>query len=120
MKNRIDVCYQKALAYFRAGVDGKGIDNKMLGAAVAALEKQVPKRVADERLGTVCPACRGSLYLEDLNVVEKSRYCPDCGQKPVGAVFLYPFGGDSMDLTEIMQEAQQSLGGDYEQLAISN
>ena len=42
------------------------------------------------------------------------------GQKPVGAVFLCPFGGDSMDLTEIMQEAQQSLGGDYEQLAVSN
>ena len=29
-------------------------------------------------------------------------------------------GGDGMDLTEIMQEAQQSLGGDYEQLAVSN
>ncbi len=25
-----------------------------------------------------------------------------------------------MDLTEIMQEAQQAIGGDYEQCAISN
>ena len=81
MKNRIDAFYQKALAYFRAGVDGKGLDNGMLGAAVAALEKQVPRRVADRHMKTVCPACRCSLYVEDLNVVEKSRYCPDCGQK---------------------------------------
>ena len=43
-KNRIDVFYQKALAYFTGSVDGKGIDNKMLGAAVWALEKQVPKK----------------------------------------------------------------------------
>ena len=81
MKNRIDVFYQKALEYFTGSVDGKGIDNKMLGAADAALEKQVPKRVEDRHMKTVCPACRASLYLEDLNVVKKSRYCPDCGQR---------------------------------------
>ena len=81
MKNRMDVFYQKALVYFKGSVDGKGLDNKMLGAAGAALERQVPKRVADEHLGTVCPACRASLYLEDLNVVKKSRYCSNCGQR---------------------------------------
>lgn len=81
MKYIVDVLFQKALEYFRAGVDGKGLDNGMVGAAVAALEKQVPKRVADRHMKTVCPACRESLYLEDLNVVEKSRYCPDCGQR---------------------------------------
>ena len=29
-------------------------------------------------------------------------------------------GEKHMDLTEIMQEAQQAIGGDYEQCAISN
>ena len=81
MKNRIDVFNQKALEYFRGHVDGKGIDNKMLGAAVAALERQVPRRVVDWHMKTVCPGCHGSLYLEDLNVVEKGRYCSYCGQK---------------------------------------
>ena len=81
MKNRIDVFYQKALAYFTGSVDGKGIDNKMLWAAVWALEKQVPKRAADEHRGTVCPACQCSLYRYDWDTVEKDRYCPSCGQK---------------------------------------
>ena len=27
------------------------------------------------------PVCKGSLYIDDLNVVEQSQYCPDCGQR---------------------------------------
>ena len=42
--------------------------------------------------------------------IERNNHRLD-GQRPVRAVFLYPFGGDTMDLTEIMTDAQQSIAG---------
>lgn len=63
--------YKKALDYFRTGTDGKGIPAYALCMAIEALEKQMPKRAEDKHSDTVCPACHRSLYIEDLNAVEK-------------------------------------------------
>lgn len=81
MSKFINQANKRALEYFRSGTDGKGLDHNALAFAIKALEKQVPKRAVDAHAGTICPACRANLFLEDLNAVEKSRYCPDCGQR---------------------------------------
>lgn len=73
--------YKKALDYFRTGTDGKGIPAYALCMAIEALKKQMPKRAEDKHSDTVCPACHRSLYIEDLNAVEKARYCSECGQR---------------------------------------
>lgn len=47
-------------------------ENKALDMAIAALEKQIPKKIAglhDDR----CPCCNYPVILE--------KYCPNCGQK---------------------------------------
>lgn len=78
--NKLAIANRKALEYFRGHTDGKGLDHNALAFAIQALEKQVPKKVKEAHFETVCPVCKGSLYIDDLNVVEQSRYCPDCGQ----------------------------------------
>lgn len=72
---------KRALKYFTTRTDGKGIDHAALASAVLALEKQVSKKIKEAHFETVCPVCKGSLYIDDLNVVEQSQYCPDCGQR---------------------------------------
>ena len=79
--NRLVTANRKALEYFRSRTDGKELDHNALAFAIQALEKQVPKRAVDAHVDTVCPASRADLFPEDLNAVEKSRYCPDCGQR---------------------------------------
>ena len=81
MSEFINQANKRALEYFRSRTDGKGLDLNALAFAIQALEKQVPKRAVDAHVDTVCPASRADLFPEDLNAVEKSRYCPDCGQK---------------------------------------
>lgn len=81
MNKLLDQANKRALDYFKCRTDGKGLDQNALAFAIKALEKQVPKRAVDAHVNTVCPACRAKLFLEDLNAVEKSRYCPDCGQR---------------------------------------
>lgn len=78
---RVDIANKRALEYFKCRLDGKGIDFNALACAVIALEKQIPKKIVDDYSETVCPSCKANLFIEDLNVVMKSDYCPDCGQK---------------------------------------
>lgn len=80
MNKLLDQANKRALDYFKCRTDGKGLDQNALAFAIQALEKQVPKKVKEAHFETVCPVCKGSLYIDDLNVVEQSRYCPDCGQ----------------------------------------
>lgn len=81
MNKLLDQANKRALDYFKCSTDGKVFDHNALAFAIQALEKQVPKRAVDAHFDTACPACKNNLYIEDLNVVEKSRYCPDCGQR---------------------------------------
>lgn len=77
----VDRANKKALEYFRRNTDGKGLNHNALAFAIGALEKQVPKRIVDDYSETVCPCCKANFFIDDLNVVMKYDYCPDCGQK---------------------------------------
>ena len=77
----VDQANKKALEYFRGNTDGKGLNHNALAFAIGALEKQVPKKVKKAHWETICPVCKGSLYIDDLNVIMESQYCPDCGQR---------------------------------------
>lgn len=79
----MDMFYKSSLEYFmeHIGNNDNYLDDEMMYAAVLALKKRLPKPAVDRHTDTVCPACHESLYLEDLGVVEKSRYCSYCGQK---------------------------------------
>ena len=78
---RDDMRYKEAYNYFISRTDGMGIDPSALGCAVLAIEKQIPMQVKKDHADTVCPSCKGSLFNEDLNVIEESNYCYQCGQR---------------------------------------
>ena len=73
--------YKEAHHYFISRTDGMGIDPSALACAVLAIEKQIPMQVGKDHADTVCPSCKSSLFNEELNVIEESNFCPDCGQK---------------------------------------
>lgn len=65
-------------------------DIEALKVGIAALEKQVPKKVKIEFATEggcitcfetdVCPACGKDFYIEDLGQTMYCSFCPDCGQ----------------------------------------
>ena len=79
--------YKKALDSLRYEVDEEGhcsyIEDE-IHVAMEALEKQIPmKPIEDQYPWAICPACGGSVYLENVREhieSQETTYCEHCGQ----------------------------------------
>ena len=58
-----------------------GSDAKVLGMAINALEKQIPKKLINtcQYVSGCCPNCKK--YISDWLEYNKFMCCPNCGQK---------------------------------------